>query len=251
MNAQVVERSTLENDLRLALNKQELFLVYQPQMDVSTERITGLEALLRWQHPELGLVPPDNFIRIAENCGLILPIGEWVLRTACSQARKWQDEGLPAVTIAVNVSAVQFRQEGFGELVRKVLRETGRRHSSAKLPRSSCVRRWFILEFAVAASDDNSTAAVPLTQGCNAVPNRENELGWRLSSPSPRRSTACISCRNRRDTDSSARPWGRCCRAEYHFAQARPSASRPASISFTLQSLIRIEAIWWLAEHET
>jgi predicted signal transduction protein with EAL and GGDEF domain len=163
MNAQVVERLTLENDLRLALNKQELFLVYQPQMDVSTERITGLEALLRWQHPELGLVPPDKFIRIAENCGLILPIGEWVLRTACSQARKWQDEGLPAVTIAVNVSAVQFRQEGFGELVRKVLRETGRRHSSAKLPRSSCVRRWFILEFAVAASDDNSTAAVPLT----------------------------------------------------------------------------------------
>ena len=125
MNAQVVERLTLENDLRLALNKQELFLVYQPQMDVSTERITGLEALLRWQHPKLGLVPPDKFIRIAENCGLILPIGEWVLRTACSQARKWQDEGLPAVTIAVNVSAVQFRQEGFCELVRKVLRETG------------------------------------------------------------------------------------------------------------------------------
>ena len=125
MNAQVVERLTLENSLRLALDKKELFLVYQPQMDIATGRITGLEALLRWQHPELGLVPPDKFIRIAENSGLIMPIGEWVLRTACSQARKWQDEGLPAVSVAVNVSAVQFRQEGFCELIRRVLHETG------------------------------------------------------------------------------------------------------------------------------
>jgi diguanylate cyclase (GGDEF)-like protein/PAS domain S-box-containing protein len=125
MNAQVVERLTLENSLRLALEKGDLFLVYQPQMDIATGRITGLEALLRWQHPELGLVPPDKFIRIAENCGLIVPIGEWVLRTACFQARKWQDEGIPAVSVAVNVSAVQFRQEGFCELVRKILHETG------------------------------------------------------------------------------------------------------------------------------
>jgi diguanylate cyclase (GGDEF)-like protein/PAS domain S-box-containing protein len=125
MNAQVVERLTLENSLRLALDNKELFLVYQPQMDIATGKITGLEALLRWQHPELGLVPPDKFIRIAENSGLILPIGEWVLRTACSQGRTWQDQGLPAVTVAVNVSAVQFRQEGFCELIRRVLDETG------------------------------------------------------------------------------------------------------------------------------
>ena len=125
MNAKAVERLTLENSLRLALDKKELFLVYQPQMEIATGRITGLEALLRWQHPELGLVPPDNFIRIAENSGLIMPIGEWVLRTACSQARKWQDEGLLAVPVAVNVSAVQFRQAGFGELIRRVLHETG------------------------------------------------------------------------------------------------------------------------------
>jgi predicted signal transduction protein with EAL and GGDEF domain len=125
MNAQVVERLTLENSLRLALDKKELFLVYQPQMDIATGRITGLEALLRWQHPDLGLVPPDRFIRIAENSGLIVPIGEWVVRTACRQARKWQDEGLPAVSVAVNVSAVQFRQEGFCELIRRVLHETG------------------------------------------------------------------------------------------------------------------------------
>jgi EAL domain-containing protein (putative c-di-GMP-specific phosphodiesterase class I) len=125
MNAQAVERLTLESSLRLALDKKELFLMYQPQMNIATGKIIGLEALLRWQHPKLGLVPPDKFIRIAENCGLIVPIGEWVLRTACSQARKWQDEGLPAVSVAVNVSAVQFRQEDFCELIRRVLHETG------------------------------------------------------------------------------------------------------------------------------
>jgi diguanylate cyclase (GGDEF)-like protein/PAS domain S-box-containing protein len=125
MNTQVVERLTLENSLRLALEREELFLVYQPQIDMATGRVTGLEALLRWQHAELGLVPPDKFIRIAENSGLIVPIGEWVLRTACAQARQWQQEGLAAVTVAVNVSAIQFRQEGFCELIRKVLHETG------------------------------------------------------------------------------------------------------------------------------
>ncbi len=125
MSAQAVERLTLENGLRLALDKKELFLVYQPQMNIATGKIIGLEALLRWQHPALGLVPPDKFIRIAENSGLIMPIGEWVLRTACSQARKWQEEGLSVVPVAVNVSAVQFRQEDFPEIVRRVLHETG------------------------------------------------------------------------------------------------------------------------------
>jgi diguanylate cyclase (GGDEF)-like protein/PAS domain S-box-containing protein len=125
MNAQAVERLTLENGLRLALDKKELFLMYQPQMDIATGKISGLEALLRWQHPDLGLVPPDKFIGIAENSGLILSIGEWVLRTACRQARQWQDEGISAASLAVNVSAVQFRHEGFCELIRRVLRETG------------------------------------------------------------------------------------------------------------------------------
>ena len=125
MNAQVVERLTLENSLRLALGKEELFLVYQPQMDIVTGNITGLEALLRWQHPDLGLVPPNKFIPIAENSGLIVTLGEWVLRTACGQARKWQDEGLPPISVAVNISAVQFRQEGFCDLIRRILHETG------------------------------------------------------------------------------------------------------------------------------
>jgi diguanylate cyclase (GGDEF)-like protein len=125
IDAESVERLTLENSLQHALDKKELFLVYQPQMDIGTGKIIGLEALLRWQHPELGFVTPDKFIRIAENCGLIVPIGDWVLRTACAQARKWQEDGLPPVRVAVNVSAVQFRRQGFPEQIRKVLRETG------------------------------------------------------------------------------------------------------------------------------
>jgi diguanylate cyclase (GGDEF)-like protein/PAS domain S-box-containing protein len=125
MNAQAAERLTLESSLRQALDKKELFLMYQPQMNIATGKIIGLEALLRWQQPKLGLVPPDKFIRIAENSGLIVPIGEWVLKTACSQARKWQDEGLPALSVAVNVSAIQFRQEDFCELIKRVLHETG------------------------------------------------------------------------------------------------------------------------------
>src|ERR1700745_1702185 len=85
----------------------------------------GAEALLHWKHAELGLIPPDRFIRVAENSGLILPIGEWVLQTACSTGKRWHDQGLPRIPVAVNVSAIQFRQEGFCEVVRKVLRESG------------------------------------------------------------------------------------------------------------------------------
>lgn len=125
MNNRIRERLILENDLRLALERNELFLVYQVQVDLRTGAVTGLEALLRWQHPEKGLVPPAEFIGVAEGSGLIIPIGEWVLRTACSQARKWQDAGLPAVPVAVNVSAIQFRQPAFCAMVRRVLEETG------------------------------------------------------------------------------------------------------------------------------
>jgi len=125
MNAVAQERLTMDKNLRLALDREEFFLVYQPQIEIETGRITGLEALIRWQHPELGLVPPDRFISIAEDSGLIVPIGEWVLKTACAQAKQWQDDGLPAVPVAVNVSAVQFRQEGFTDLVRRVLTEIG------------------------------------------------------------------------------------------------------------------------------
>ncbi len=122
---QIRERLRLENALRLALERNELFLVYQVQVNTRTGGVSGLEALLRWKHPELGQVPPSEFIGIAESSGLILPIGEWVLRTACTQARRWQDAGLPAVPVAVNVSAIQLRHHGFCELIRRVLGETG------------------------------------------------------------------------------------------------------------------------------
>jgi len=124
MNVQMMEQLTLENGLGLALDRNELFLVYQPQVNIRTGAITGLEALLRWRHPQLGLVPPNKFIGVAEHSGVIVSIGEWVLRTACTQAQKWQDDGLPPVPVAVNVSAVQFRQQGFRELIRSVLHDT-------------------------------------------------------------------------------------------------------------------------------
>jgi EAL domain-containing protein (putative c-di-GMP-specific phosphodiesterase class I) len=125
MSARVMERLNLENSLRLAIIREELFLVYQPQVNIASGQVIGLEALLRWQHPELGLVMPEKFIEIAESSGLMPAIGEWVLRTACTQVRKWQDESIVAVPVAVNVSAVQFRREGFRELINRVLNETG------------------------------------------------------------------------------------------------------------------------------
>lgn len=125
MNAQVTERSVLEHALRMALERNELSLMYQPQVDISSWKLVGLEALLRWQNPEFGAVPPEKFIRVAESSGLIIPIGEWVLKTACAQARRWQMEKLPAVPVSVNVSALQFRQEGFRNLIKRVLHDTG------------------------------------------------------------------------------------------------------------------------------
>lgn len=125
MTAQVLERLTLETQLRSALEKGQLSLAYQPEFRVATGEVTCWEALLRWRHPEMGEIPPEKFIRIAENSGLILPLGEWVLRTACAQVKLWQQRGLQPAPVAVNVSAVQFRQEGFCSMVRNVLRSTG------------------------------------------------------------------------------------------------------------------------------
>jgi EAL domain-containing protein (putative c-di-GMP-specific phosphodiesterase class I) len=125
MHAQALGRLQLDKNLQLALERDEFFLLFQPQMDIATGRIIGVEALLRWLQPELGLVPPGDFIRAAENSSLILQIGEWVLRTACLQARKWLDAGLLTCPVAVNVSALQFQQKDFAALVRRVLDETG------------------------------------------------------------------------------------------------------------------------------
>ena len=124
LNDLAMERLAMETSLRVAMERDEFFLVYQPQVDLASGRITGAEALLRWRHPQWGLVPPKKFIPIAENSALIVPIGEWVLRTACRDARAWQLAGLPHITIAVNVSAIQMRHEHFLSSVKFILQET-------------------------------------------------------------------------------------------------------------------------------
>ncbi|MFA7059751.1 MAG: EAL domain-containing protein [Pedobacter sp.] len=125
MNVKVLERMILENSMRKALEREEFFLVYQPQIDVRSGKIVGMEALLRWNHPDMGLLAPDRFIYLAEETGLIIPIGEWVLQTACRQNKAWQDEGLPPVKIAVNLSGKQFDQQTLDEAIAAILMETG------------------------------------------------------------------------------------------------------------------------------
>ena len=125
MNARAIERQSLENGLRHAIGRGELVLHYQPKLDLATGAIIGVEALIRWRHPQRGLVFPEKFIGIAENSGLIVPIGRWVLREACCQARAWQAAGLPPLCIAANISSVELRAPGFVAGVREVLTETG------------------------------------------------------------------------------------------------------------------------------
>jgi diguanylate cyclase (GGDEF)-like protein/PAS domain S-box-containing protein len=125
MNVQAVERQFIEEGLRRALERQEFVLHYQPKINLKTGEITGAEALLRWTHPSRGSVSPAQFIPVAEDCGLILPIGNWSLREACRQARVWVDAGLPLATMAVNISAMEFQQEYFLQGVFEILKETG------------------------------------------------------------------------------------------------------------------------------
>jgi diguanylate cyclase (GGDEF)-like protein len=123
MNTRSADRQLVERSLRGAAERDELVLHYQPMIDLEARAMTGIEALVRWRHPERGLVWPREFVPIAEESGLIVPIGRWVLRQACCQARAWQDAGLPAMPIAVNVSATEFRARGFLEHVRIALEE--------------------------------------------------------------------------------------------------------------------------------
>lgn len=125
MNVKAVQRQSIEAGLRRALERQEFVLAYQPKVNLRSGTIVGVEALIRWQHPELGLLLPAQFVPVAEACGLILPIGRWVLREACTQARNWIQTGLPPITVAVNTSAIEFRAMDFLENVRTTLRETG------------------------------------------------------------------------------------------------------------------------------
>jgi diguanylate cyclase (GGDEF)-like protein len=122
---QFAERLALENDLRRALERDEFVVYYQPQVNVASQQIVGVEALVRWRHPERGLVLPEDFIPAAEESGLIVPLGEWVLRIACAQAKTWQSAGLPRIHVGVNLSARQFQQRNLLELVRQVLSDSG------------------------------------------------------------------------------------------------------------------------------
>jgi len=125
LTMQIMSHVKLEVGLRKALQNDELYLVYQPQRNVRTSEIVGVEALVRWKHPERGLVPPTEFIPLAEETGLIVPIGEWVLRTACQQARAWQLRAKRTLRIAVNLSAKQFKDENLSQIVLSALHDTG------------------------------------------------------------------------------------------------------------------------------
>lgn len=133
MNARAWELLQLESGLRQALEQQQLVLHYQPQIDLTTGQLIGVEALVRWEHPERGVVPPGDFIPLAEETGLIVPIGEWVLRTACAQSRAWRQAGFSPMRMAVNISPRQFRQSDLIARVDEILRETGLEPSALEL----------------------------------------------------------------------------------------------------------------------
>lgn len=125
LSARAIERMIMENNLRYALDRGELSVYYQPQVDLYSGEIVGMEALLRWFHPQIGFIPPDTFIPLAEETGLIIPIGDWVLKTACSTLKSWIDEGLPEIRVAVNLSSRQFNQENLPQIITDILQETG------------------------------------------------------------------------------------------------------------------------------
>jgi diguanylate cyclase (GGDEF)-like protein len=124
INVQDIERQFLERSLGRALDRQEFLLHYQPKVDLESGTITGAEALIRWMDPDRGLIPPAQFVPFAEDCGLIVPIGQWVLREACRQARAWMDAGLRPIPVAVNISAVELRAKNFLEGVCGILKDT-------------------------------------------------------------------------------------------------------------------------------
>jgi len=162
MQAKSDRTLTLENALRRALERHQLSLHYQPQISLATGQIVGAEALLRWHHPELGAVSPAEFIPVAETTGLILPIGEWVLRTAVQQLKAWRADGLPAITVAVNLSSVQFRHADLPEMVSAILQD-------ARVP-----AHWLELELTEGVAMNDPLGAI-------AVMNQLHERGVRMS----------------------------------------------------------------------
>lgn len=141
MNTRAMRRLHVESSLRRALEDGEFLLHYQPQLALYSGAMTGADALIRWQDPELGLVSPGQFITVAEECGLIVPIGRWVLREACRQVRSWLDAGLLAVPVAVTVSAVEFRHKDFVAGVALALKEAGLPTRYLKLEMTENIRK--------------------------------------------------------------------------------------------------------------
>jgi len=152
LNERLAERLALQNELRRALERKEFILYYQPQYRLSDGKFCGIEALVRWQHPEHGFLTPDKFIPIAEESGFILPLGEWVLRSACAQNKLWQDLGFPPVRVAVNLSARQFWQKNLVEKISQILKETG------------LEPEWLALEITESLSMENVVASVEILQ---------------------------------------------------------------------------------------
>lgn len=162
MTRYAMERSRMEADLREAVERNELEVHYQPQIRLDDDRVVGFEALVRWQHPELGGLSPDQFISLAEDSGLILPLGEWVLRTACRQMTQWRSEGKTPGVVAVNISACQLADYALLDVVRTVLRETG------------CHPEWLELEL-------TESSVMARTQQAVSVMNELRELGVQLA----------------------------------------------------------------------
>jgi diguanylate cyclase (GGDEF)-like protein len=162
INARSNERMSLESELRKALDNEELVLYYQPKIDTTTGLMTGAEALIRWEHPRHGLVPPMKFIPIAEDTGLIVPIGEWVFQMACRQARQWQQEGFGNVPIAINVSPKQVRRHQLIETIRKAL-------EGAELE-----SKWLTVELTESAVMDNARQNI-------LILHEMKEMGLKLS----------------------------------------------------------------------
>lgn len=162
MSNKAIERVGLEAALRRALQLGQFELHYQPQVLIASGELTGMEALLRWRHPDMGLIPPVQFIPMAEETGLIVAIGEWVLRTACLQIRAWQEAGLPLLTVAVNLSALQLRQAGFVGVVAQILEETGLepRYLDLEITESMVMGK---TEFAVPTLKDLKALGIALT----------------------------------------------------------------------------------------
>ena len=162
MQAHSARTLQLNFALRHALERNELSLHYQPQLSLSNGRVVGAEALLRWQHPELGMISPAEFIPVAEDSGQIIPIGEWVLRTAARQLKSWLERGLPPIVVAVNLSAVQFRQTNIVDVITRIIDEV-------QLP-----HEYFEVELTEAVSMKDPQAAI-------TVMDRLHDLGIRMS----------------------------------------------------------------------